>query len=67
MTKAKKAAGEPKLYTLQEIADILRMNRATLYSHIRRGHISFKKYGRAYRATEEDLQQLIRDGFGADK
>lgn len=63
MTKKKEAAA-PKLYTLQEVADILRMNRHTLYSHMNRGHISFKKYGRVYRVTEEELQELIRTGFG---
>lgn len=53
-----------KLYTLQEVADILRVSRQTIYNNIRKGTIQPTKYGKSYRVTEEQLQDLIKNGYG---
>lgn len=54
-----------KLYTLQEVANILRVSRQTLYNNIRKGKLQATKYGKEYRITEEQLQDLIKYGYGA--
>ena len=54
---------QTKLYTLQEVADILRMNRQTLYNNISRGKLKLTKVGKEYRLTEEQLQDIIKNGF----
>ena len=52
-----------KLYTLQEVADVLRVNRQTLYNNIRKGKLSVSKIGKEYRITEEQLQSIIKNGY----
>ncbi len=51
-----------KLYTLQEVADILRVTRQTVYNYHTWKWLKATKYGREYRVTEEDLQDFIRNG-----
>lgn len=54
---------DQKIYTLQEVADILRINRQTLYNNISKGNLKLTKVGKEYRITEEQLQTLLRDGY----
>ena len=56
-----------KLYTLQEVADILRLNRQTLYNNIRKGSLQLTKLGKEYRVTEEQLQAIIKNGYNDNK
>ena len=56
-------AEQLKTYTLQEVADILGYNRQTLYNHIRRGKFKAVKYGKEYRISEEQLQDLLKNGY----
>jgi putative molybdopterin biosynthesis protein len=58
---------QTKLYTLQEVADILRMNRQTLYNNISRGKLKLTKVGKEYRLTEEQLQDIIKNGFNGNR
>lgn len=51
-----------KLYTLQEVADILRVSRQTVYNWLTAGKMHAKKYGKEYRVTEAELQELIQNG-----
>lgn len=55
-------AGEIKLYTLQEVANILRVSRQTIYNYIGAKRLRATKYGNQYRVTEEDLQEFIKNG-----
>ena len=56
------------VYTLQEVADILRLNRQTLYNNIRRGKLQVTKVGKEYRITEAQLQNILKYGYaGAAK
>ncbi len=57
-------AEQGKVYTLQEVADRLRVNRQTLYNNISKGNITATKCGKSYRITEEQLQDLIKNGYG---
>ena len=55
-------ANEIKLYTLQEVADILRVSRQTIYNYVTAKRLRATKYGKEYRVTEEDLQDFIKNG-----
>ena len=57
-------AEKGKTYTMQEVADILGYNRQTIYNNIHRGNIRAVKFGKEYRITEEQLQDLMKNGFG---
>ena len=52
-----------KLYTLAEGAEILRVSRQTIYNNIRNGRIKVAKIGKSYRFTEEQLQNIIKNGY----
>ncbi len=58
MTKAEEA----KLYTLQEVADILRVSRQTIYNYVTAKRLRATKLAKEYRVTEEDLQDFIKNG-----
>lgn len=51
-----------KLYTLQEVADILRVSRQTIYNYVTAKKLKAVKYGKEYRVTEETLQEFIAKG-----
>ena len=55
-------AEDIKLYTLQEVADILRVSRQTIYNYVTAKKLKAVKYGREYRVTEEILQEFIAKG-----
>ncbi len=59
------AAENMKLYTLQEVADILRVSRQTIYNYVTAGRLKATKYGKEYRVTEEILQEFIKNGRNA--
>lgn len=58
---------ENKLYTLREVAEILRVSRQTIYNNIRNGKIKAAKIGKEYRITEEVLQDIIANGYSGKK
>lgn len=57
-----KSPEQIKVYTLQEVADILRVTRQTIYNQVNAKHLKATKVGRTYRVTEEDLQEYIQNG-----
>lgn len=67
MTGGQMTTEQGRLYTLQEVADILRLNRQTLYNNIRKGRLQATKYGKEYRITEEQLQDIIQNGYGSNR
>ena len=56
-------ASEIKLYTLQEVANILRVSRKTIYNDVTAKRLHATKYGREYRVTEEALQEFLKKGY----
>jgi|BioPla2DNA2_1021312.scaffolds.fasta_scaffold26007_4 excisionase family DNA binding protein len=58
MTKSE----ETKLYTLQEVADVLRVSRQTIYNYVTAKRLKATKLAKEYRVTEEDLQDFIKNG-----
>ena len=55
-------ADSMKLYTLQEVANILRVSRQTIYNYVTAKRLRAAKIGKEYRVTEEDLQEFIKNG-----
>lgn len=50
------------LYTLQEVAKILKVSERTLYRWIKDGKLKAHKVGRNWRVKEEDLKKLKGEG-----
>ena len=54
-----------KLYTLQEVAEILKVSRQTIYNYKAAKRLKVSKIGRAYTVTEKDLQACINGSRNA--
>jgi excisionase family DNA binding protein len=50
------------LYTLAEVAEILRVTRRTLYAYIKEGKLKAVKIGKYWRVSEADLREFISTG-----
>lgn len=50
-----------KLYTLQEVADYLRVTRQTVYNYVTAKRLRATKIGKEYRVTESDLQDFLKN------
>ena len=53
---------EIKVYTLEEVADILKVTRRTLYSYVKEGKLQAVKMGKYWRVSEQSLQNFIAVG-----
>ena len=53
---------EEKLYTLQEVADFLKVTRQTIYNYVTSGKLKASKLagGKEYRVKESDLKELLQ-------
>jgi len=51
-----------KVYTLDEVVDILKVTRRTLYTYIKEGNLKAVKMGKYWRITQENLQDFITHG-----
>lgn len=51
---------EEKIYTLQEVADYLKVTRQTIYNYVKTGKLKANKLGtQQYRVAEKDLQNFL--------
>ncbi len=50
------------LYTLNEVADALKLTRRTLYTYIKQGKLKAVKIGKYWRVSEADLREFISTG-----
>ena len=48
-----------KVYTLDEVADILKVSRRTLYTYVKEGKLAAVKMGKYWRVSQESLQAFI--------
>lgn len=53
---------EIKVYTLLEVADILKVTRRSIYSYIKSGKLKAVKMGKYWRVKEEDLRDFLSTG-----
>lgn len=54
--------GDIKVYTLDEVAGILKVTKRTLYNYIKAGTLNAVKMGKYWRVSEESLQEFIVNG-----
>lgn len=52
-----------KVFTVEEVADHLRVTPRAVREWIRKGHLKSTKIGRLVRVKEEDLQAFIDQGM----
>lgn len=50
---------EIKVYALDEVADILKVTRRTVYTYIKTGKLKAAKIGKYWRVTQESLQEFL--------
>ena len=48
-----------KLYTIEEITDILKVTQRTLYNYIKSGSLKAVKIGKYWRVKQADLQKFV--------
>lgn len=53
---------EIEVYTMQEVADILKVTRRTVYTYVKNGRIQAVKIGRCWRVSRDSLQEFISTG-----
>lgn len=49
-----------KLYTVADVCDYLKISRNTAYNLIKTGQLKTRKVGRAYKITENALNEFIK-------
>lgn len=49
-------------YTLEEVANILKVTRRTIYNYIKNGDLKAVKMGKYWRVSEANLQDFIEHG-----
>lgn len=50
---------EIKLYTIEEVADLLKLSRRTIYRYLKDGKLKANKVGQSWRITETALNEFI--------
>ena len=48
-----------KIYTLDEVAEMFKVTRQTIYNYITAGRLSASKIGREYRVTDADIKEFL--------
>ncbi len=54
---------EARLLTVNEVADLLRVSRMTVYRLIKEGDMSAFRVGRSYRLREEDVHSYLNERY----
>jgi hypothetical protein len=49
-------------YTLEEVSDILKVTRRTIYNYIKNGDLKAVKIGKYWRVSETNLKDFIEHG-----
>ena len=52
----------PKVYTIEEVAEILHMTRRSIYSYVKEGKLKAVKMGRFWRVSQKNLEEFIDRG-----
>ena len=55
-------ANDLKVYTLEEIAELLHITRRTLYTYVKEGKLKAVKVGKYWRVTEKNLEEFLNKG-----
>ena len=52
---------ELRIYTVKEVADLLKVSKMTISRYIQTGKLKSSKLGRMYRITDDDLRKFLAD------
>lgn len=55
-----------KVYTLEELTELLHVTRRSLYNYIKDGKLKAVKIGREWRVTEETLEAFLHTGTNTE-
>ena len=50
------------VYTLDEVSEILKITKRTIYTYVQSGHLKASRIGRYWRVSEEQLQEFLDAG-----
>lgn len=53
---------ELKVYTIEEVVELLKVTRRTVYSYIKDGKLKAVKLGKYWRVTEKNLEDFLNKG-----
>lgn len=56
-----------RVYTLDEVAEILKVTRRTLYNYIKAGTLHAVKMGKYWRVSEESLKTFVSRGTPSEE
>lgn len=54
-----------KVYTIEEIVELLHVTRRTVYTYIKEGKLKAAKIGKYWRVTEKNLEDFLSKGTTA--
>ncbi len=57
---------ELKAYTTDEVAEILKVTKRSVYNYLKTGELKGTKLGRDYRITQKELERFIEEGTSKD-
>jgi excisionase family DNA binding protein len=60
---SKRPFTEARLLTVNEVADLLRVSRMTVYRMIKEGEMAAVRVGRGYRLREDDVDTYLSDRY----
>lgn len=49
-------------YTLEEVSEVLKVTRRTIYNYIKSGNLKAVKMGKYWRVSEDNLKEFIENG-----
>ena len=52
-------AEKMKVYTIEELVDILQVTRRTIYNYLKEGKLKAVKMGKYWRVTEKQLEEFL--------
>ena len=55
-------ANEIKVYTIEEVVDLLHVTRRSVYTYIKEGKLKAVKIGKYWRVTQENLEDFLSKG-----
>lgn len=53
----------PKFLTVEEIADVMRVSKMTVYRLIHEGELEGKRIGRCFRVTEDSFTEYLKRAY----
>lgn len=53
---------ELKVYTIDEVVDLLHVTKRSIYSYIKDGKLKAVKIGKYWRVTQENLEEFLSKG-----